>query len=300
MPQSCHDTDRHQHNDGVTLFQGLVNYYGGTPDVPPGLEQFNNDTATPSAYAYGDQFIEPDTARATDFATGPSCDVPSAPNLSSSVPFSYELPSHQNLYTPSQAFGAQPPGLHFHVHEGFPTQSIATRNAPDNPGFGSGLENPVEFELANAILDARPSGASQGRIYKTELVNLISELSTVVPLPSLRLPRGLKKDIRHNQPQIPGSFRNTHPTAQPFYDRGLYVACCLHPYCLSHTWSTSDNKAKDNLYQKHQKVQHDEWAKAVPVSERCILLGPYSKTVLGLFFEYVQTHTFNAAFVAHI
>ncbi|KAF3230866.1 hypothetical protein TWF192_005246 [Orbilia oligospora] len=293
----------HQHNDGTTFFQELVDHCGGTSDVVPrGLNQFNNDTATPSEYAYGSRLIELNTARTTNFATGPDFDVPSAPNPSSSALFSYEGPSHQHFYTPSQTFDAQPPDLHFHVHEGFHTQNITIQNPPDSPRFGSGLQDPVAFELANAILHARPSGASQDRIYKNELMNLISQLSMVVPIPSLRPPRGLKKGIRHNQPQSPGSLGvgNTHPTAQPFCDRDLYVACCLHPYCVSHIWSTSDNKAKDNLYQKHQKVHHDKWAKGVPVNERYILLGPYSRAVLGLFFEYVQTHPFNTAFIAHI
>ncbi|KAF3223746.1 hypothetical protein TWF679_000184 [Orbilia oligospora] len=291
----------HQHNDGVMFFQGLVDHCGGrSVVVPPGLKQFSNDTATPSAYAYGSRLIEPNTAHATNFVIGTGFDVPSAPNLSSSVLFSYEGPSHQQLYIPSQAFDAQPSGLHFHVHEGFSTQNITIRNPPDSPGFGSELQNPVAFGLANAILDARLSGAGQDRIYKNELVNLISQLSMVVPLPSLRLPRGLKKNIRHNRPQSPDSSGNTDPTAQSSCDRDLYVAFCLHPYCLSHTWSTSNNKAKENLYQKHQKLKHDKWAEAVPVSERFISLGPYSKTVLGLFFEYVQTHPYNVAFFAHI
>ncbi|KAF3316975.1 hypothetical protein TWF173_000980 [Orbilia oligospora] len=267
------------------------------PDVvSPGLEHFNNDTAMPSAYACENRFIEPDTA------TGSNVDVSLAPNLWPLVLSSYEVPSHQNFDAASQAVDMQPADLDFHPHEEFPTQDITTKNSPDGSVLGSELENTVAFELANAILDARPSGANRDRIHINELANLISQLSMVVPLPSLRLPRGLQKGIRHNQPQSPGppGVRNSRPIAQPLCDRDLYVACCLHPYCLSHIWSTSGNKAKDNLYQTHQRRRHSEWAKDTPVKERYTLLGPYSKAVLGLFFEYVQTHPVDSVLFAHM
>ncbi|KAF3265107.1 hypothetical protein TWF217_002757 [Orbilia oligospora] len=275
----CHGTGNHQYNDGAIPFQGLVNHYGGMSDVvSPSLEQSNNNTAIQSAYAYRNQFIEPDTA------TGPNFDVSLDPNLWPLVLSPYEVPSHQHFDAASQAVDVQPADLQFHLHEEFPTQDITTQNSPDGSVLGSELENTGAFELTNAILDARPSGANRDRIHINELANLISQLSMVVPLPSLRPPRGLQKGIRHNQPQSPASpgAGNSHPGAQPLCDQDLYVACCLHPYCLSHIWSTSGNKAKDNLYQTHQRRRHSEWAKDTPVKERCTLLGPYSKTVLRL------------------
>ncbi|KAK6498398.1 hypothetical protein TWF481_010989 [Arthrobotrys musiformis] len=49
----------------------------------------------------------------------------------------------------------------------------------------------------------------------------------------------------------------------------LFCAVCQFPGCRSVMYSERKGKARDNLYQQHQKKRHRDWAKKTPFEERC-------------------------------
>ncbi|KAF3228791.1 hypothetical protein TWF106_006311 [Orbilia oligospora] len=49
----------------------------------------------------------------------------------------------------------------------------------------------------------------------------------------------------------------------------LFCARCLYPSCENVMYSCKAAKARDNLYQRHQKEKHPDWVKAVNKGGRC-------------------------------
>ncbi|KAF3250365.1 hypothetical protein TWF128_007521 [Orbilia oligospora] len=80
----------------------------------------------------------------------------------------------------------------------------------------------------------------------------------------------LYSSILHNEPEPLFPYNEGSETIQAPEkdDKNYFVACCLFPGCTHVASSSKQSKARDSLYQHHQKEKHPDWARDTPRSQR--------------------------------
>ncbi|KAK6497200.1 hypothetical protein TWF506_004675 [Arthrobotrys conoides] len=175
---------------------------------------------------------------------------------------------------------------------------------PTQVGFASGYyqPGPIDVLASGASGPDTTVGPNEKRTWENLVAELKYELSAVLPQSSIKRPRALKdfsrqiglSDLIISEDVDSPSPQSVHHGAQLPDNSRLYLACCRHDECTHHYWGVCKKKVGDNLYQKHQKIHHGIWAQDRSVNTRYIVLGPYLKTAVWLFFQCHPNYTTQA------